>query len=417
MKQSVKRLGFFLALALLCAVMFTGAALAEEWLDIHLESDYLSPGDTLSVSFDKDGKCDQYELYITRLGDGLEPVEVSATETDDGFELPVDALGEMGRGYRVTVEGTKDDELVCWGYREFLVASEADDFDLRVEIEGLDDDDGLLLNQNATFRVYAEDAQRVWISYGDGGEDDISGDRDRSYRRFWDWEHDALVYVRAEYRIPYSDQVVSAVSAPLHMYLRADNDPLPPLTLAFTDSAVVTRGDMVNIGVTIDGVVPEGAQELRMAIYAQDEDGHWVYDEEFDWTEDEIGFPTAMLPEGEYQVGGFLRAVGYPHEDGDQITLTVNDTDAFFTVEKTEAMPHEWYMISAYIPEAEGLCIFCDDRIEEEWHGQDSFVWYDSYDRQGVREYTLGIWDSQSENWVRTNHTGIVTIRTPRKKR
>lgn len=410
MKQNVKRLGFFLTLALLCAVMFTGAALAEEWLDVRLASDYLASGDTLEVNFDKDGKCDQYKLYITRLGDGLEPLDVSATETDDGFELPVDDLGEMDRGYRVTVEGTKDNELVCRGYREFLVASEAHDFDLRVEIEGLDDEGGLLLNQNATFRVYAEDAQRVWLSYGDGGEDDISGDRDRSYRRFWDWEHDALVYVRAEYRIPYSDQVVSAISAPKHMHIRSDHDPLPALSLEFKDGPEATRGDIVNIGVSINGDVPEDAQELRMAIYAQDEDGHWVYDEEFDWTEDEIGFPTAMLPQGEYQVGGFLRAVGYPHQDGNQITLNVNETDPFFTVEKTEAVPHEWYMISAYMPEAEGLCIFCGDRIEEEWHGQNSFVWYDSYDRQGVFEYTLGVWDSQSENWVRTDHTRTVTI-------
>ena len=411
-----KLLGLTLALALLFACLFGGAALAElHDLEIYIDHQ-VEAGEELDIGFNPARDDNDNEviptLSVTCLNDGTEvntdvvPCYVSARR----FVMPTDDL-VPGNVYCVKLTATKkyNDPI---SVEDCFRVESSHDFGAWLDVENEDP----RTNESVRCHINFNGNSRAdWVGLYDGQEciDEWSGEElDDGYVEYWfgrENEAEAKLYVRARFYDRFKKQDVWVSSDVRFVRVHATNKyPIEDAVLTDASKAALagaTRGDVLRLAVEpieIDEYAWVGVE------ITSDELGT-VYRDRCD--PQNIQIPTAELPSVAYELYVWWISEGYPvdgHGEPTAFTLGAytaaeplfglyNATPVADKPNEYTVAPDQWYSIYGYVPGADALCIY------EDWD-----VRQDSRDKQGEYD-SIAFWDSSYDLQTRAYYLGIGT--------
>ena len=442
-----KLLGLWLALALFCACLLGGAALAQddppahalEGLGVRFDR-VVEPGDELDITYeparalDNEGVKPTYTLDIYCVNDGKPVPDVKDLRDYGGrYVLPTNDL-TPGNIYCVTITASADgyDELSA--YDCFRVES-SDIFGVDVHVDNW----RLRTNENVRISLNAAGTSRareVWLYdgtdvIGHWNGDELDDDDNAELWMSWENPSNRMIYARAEFWDRFSKSFVVVSSDVSHVFVEADQDAqaLGGATVTLPNS--VKRGDPLALKVNDLDEYSDINAWLGVEIATPGDDGRTVFRDEFDAGNFEI--PTVIIPEGTYDLYVWWKAEGHPSDGhGEPYKLIIEpydgDTAGYFDVlyanpaEAGEdydysANTRHYYAIQAYKPGADAVCIYEDWDIREdstykEESERDSLFFYDTSDYEEQRTYYLGVgtYEEAEDSWTWTRTDKSVTV-------
>ena len=191
------------------------------------------------------------------------------------------------------------------------------------------------------------------------------------------------------------------------------NQPVLSNIIGIDEDGNIARNKNLTFNISLPGKDGQddrtGVHMLRVVLYS-DENFEKSYDDysvELSANATTGTLPAANLEEGrEFRLA--LRAEALEGWDSNEseydndlifrVVGTEENAEATLTASKETVSIQEGFTISGYIPDVNGIALFCDGECNAHWDG-DSFISNQGFLESGEHIYTLGVWNNYINDW------------------